>query len=202
MKRYLPNKTFVILAVIFIALGVFCKGNFFSFLNGRDVDAKESFKKITKAEEEQAEKYFNEAALAGKNNDYEKAIELFNKTLEINPSKTYTLFCLGYIYEVSGKLKLAIESYEKYSFYESNNPEVFYNLGNCYMKLMVWQKAIDNFLKAVDINPKHVDAWVNLSIASSEKGEYKNALKYCETAILLGYVPPKEYIEGLRSKVN
>ena len=64
------------------------------------------------------------------------------------------------------------------------------------------KEAQEVYLKTVTVNPNHMDAWVNLSISSFKAGDYKDAVKYCDEAILLGYEPPKLYLEELEKYRN
>ena len=72
-----------------------------------------------------------------------------------------------------------------------------YNLGNTYARLKRNPEAIAAYIKAVQTDPGYMDAWVNLSILSFQEGDFANAVKYCDEAVLLGYQAPQGYLNAL-----
>lgn len=72
------------------------------------------------------------------------------------------------------KFKEAIESYKK-ALIESENPEVLYNLGVCYLKLKEYKTALKYFNNA--INLQKVDKYYfNVGFCYYELGQYEKAI--------------------------
>ncbi|WP_457576527.1 tetratricopeptide repeat protein [Desulfomarina sp.] len=55
------------------------------------------------------------------------------------------------------------------------HPEITFNLGNCYLFLKQYDKAVDAYRQAVKRDPDHSSAWLNLARALYEKGTYSEA---------------------------
>ncbi len=56
--------------------------------------------------------------------------------------------------------------------------EIYLNLGNIYKNLLDTRNGINNYLKAIKLNPDSLISLVNLGILYSQVGEYQSALKY------------------------
>ena len=64
------------------------------------------------------------------------------------------------------KYENAIEVYNEIIKSNNNNPELFYNLGNCYFRLDEIGKSILYYEKALKLNPSDEDIKFNLKIAN------------------------------------
>lgn len=63
----------------------------------------------------------------------------------------------------------AIKGYESILAAKKQSPELYFNLGNAHYKLNQIGPAIYYYEKALQLNPKHKDAKINLSIANQKK---------------------------------
>ena len=91
--------------------------------------------------------------------DY-KSAELLLKTLDIEGYSNYQLFLdLGDVLRISGKQEEAIEYYNKAAKkIKTEAPEhwiLYYALGISYEQDRQWNKAEENFLKAIDLSQSH-----------------------------------------------
>ena len=69
--------------------------------------------------------------------------------------------------------------------------EAYYNRGNAYEKKGQYDKAISDFTKAIEINPRHADACYNRGVVYYYKKDYEKALDDFYKAQKLGLdVPP------------
>ena len=75
--------------------------------------------------------------------------------------------------------------------------EAHNNLGIAYNASGKTEEAISSFRKAIEINPNHVKAHYNLSVAYFNEKQYKLAIKYCDKAKDLGFVNP-DFLEALK----
>ena len=82
----------------------------------------------------------------------EKAMESYNKALQLNPAFVYTHNELGKLYMSTGKHELAIEEFKRavigYEFYD----EALYNLGVAYLQMGQAREACDAFTRVVEIS--------------------------------------------------
>jgi superkiller protein 3 len=108
--------------------------------------------------EKQAEKYFQQGYAYNNKGDYDKAIEYYNKAIELNPDYAVAYYNLGNVYNNKGDYGKAIEYYNK---------------------------AIEYYNKAIELNPDSVDAYNNLGIAYNIKSDDDKAIEYYNKAIEL-----------------
>ncbi len=62
-----------------------------------------------------------------------------------------------------------------------------YRLGLAHIKNRQWEKAIEEFNKALEANPDHALTWANLGVSLSQSDKHKEALLAYEKALELGY---------------
>jgi len=65
----------------------------------------------------------------------------------------------------------ALEDFEQAASYDPENPEIWYSIGNVYMNLEDYQKAIDNYTKAIGLKEDYADAYYNRGLIKFYKGE-------------------------------
>ena len=94
-------------------------------------------------------------------------------------------FNLGVSYQEEGKLRKAIEEYEKVISIEPFNLEAYNNLGMAYKDLGELDKAIDYYRQAIALDPRYERAHCNLAIAFYLKGDLNAAVSEARLAIAL-----------------
>lgn len=164
---------------------------------GRFQDALAVYEKAVRANVRNSDVYLNMGTIYERQGNRTRAKEYFQKAVKADPQNARAYFDLGWIEEVSGNILEAVELYQKSIALDSKNAEAHYNLGNSYARLGRNKQAIDSYLKAVKVEPEYMDVWVNLSILSYKTGDFTNAVKYCDEAVLLGYSAPQGYLETL-----
>jgi tetratricopeptide (TPR) repeat protein len=75
---------------------------------------------------------------------------------------------------------------------------VYYNLGNAYYAKGHLDKAISDYIKAIEINPKHVGVYNNRAITHYFKGEHDKAWEDVYKAQKLGYQVHPGFLKALR----
>ena len=148
--------------------------------------------------------YVNMGVIYGRQGEKGKERSSYQKAIQVDPRNGRAYFNLAFLEETAadrlpsgGNLPQAAELYQKSVTNDPANAEGYYNLGNIYAKLNKSAEAISAYLKAVDQDPGHVNALVNLSILSFQKGDFENAVKYCDEAVALGYDAPRQYLDTL-----
>jgi tetratricopeptide (TPR) repeat protein len=87
----------------------------------------------------------------------------------------------------------SIELFKKAINYDDKNPEAYYCLGNAYMNLKDYIRAIENYTKAIEIKQDYTDAYYNRGLVKSYMGERNFACEDFLKAESLG----KKNIEDL-----
>ena len=60
---------------------------------------------------------------------------------------------------------------------------IFYNLGNSYLRTQQLESAVSAYQQAVDINPEMVSAWANMGSALLEMERFNSAITACQSAL-------------------
>ncbi|MFH0948086.1 MAG: tetratricopeptide repeat protein [Elusimicrobiota bacterium] len=135
----------------------------------------------------------NMVAMYKKGGDYKKALEFVNKAIAIDPDYLDNNFALASIYQDSGDYDKAFVLYEKmvaekkYTIHKAP----FLNLGIIYKIKKQYQKAIENFNKAIEIYPLSSVAYAHLAEISEVQEDVYKTEKYYEKSV---DVNPDDYI--------
>lgn len=103
------------------------------------------------------------------NGDSEKAIDEYEKSLQLHEENFHALNNLGLLYIKAGKLDSAMEVLEKAVEMDGAEDYAFNNLGVTYERLGMITEATDMFEKAVAINPDYEKAKESLARVSPGK---------------------------------
>ncbi|MEW6557669.1 MAG: O-antigen ligase family protein [Elusimicrobiota bacterium] len=122
----------------------------------------------------------------------EEQKNIIHKMLATNPADARLYFKLGYLWANEIKTnresaKLAIENFTKAAQLDPavEHGGAFNNLGNIYFTLGDRTKAKENYIKAISINPKLIDAHLNLGIAYYYEGKLNESAVEFETVLKL-----------------
>ena len=114
-----------------------------------------------------------------------QAIEYIQKLNEVYPKNPELYDNLGVAYYDIDSIKNAIDCFEKSMLYGGyEHPRGLSNIAICKMQLEDYDGAIDNLIKASEIN---YDYWINLAYAYEAKGDLRSSLKY-----ILKYIKKRE----------
>jgi len=116
----------------------------------------------------------------GKQQEYEKAVEMLSIGLQKDPKHKFILHDIGYTYNMLG-----IES--KNSGLTSNATEYF-------------AKAIEYLLKDIELYPEYGVAYVTVSASFMQLGRFDEAVVYAEKASKLNEKLEMGYLEYLKSE--
>lgn len=115
--------------------------------------------------------------------DYLKAIEYYEKALELEPHYVDAWVNIGGALGNLGQHDEAIKAYNKAIEIKPNIAEAWFNKGNSLCDLEQYDKAIEAYNKAIDIKPDFAYAWHNKGSALEKDGQYEKALDAYNKAI-------------------
>jgi tetratricopeptide (TPR) repeat protein len=127
-------------------------------------------------------------------NEYEEAIDLLNRCINLNPEKSEGYFYRGVCYAELGKLNLALEDFTKNLDIETESEEGFFNVGKTYERLKKYLKAIEFYDKAIAMEPLYSDAYISRGNCRIELGQKEKACEDYHQALELGDERVKENI--------
>jgi len=97
--------------------------------------------------------------------NYEKAVELFKKSIELNKDYSKSWLNLGACYLKLNKLNEAESALKQAAALNPSDYSAHNNLGIVYSKLNKLEKAISEFQTALTLNPKSANTYFNLGLA-------------------------------------
>ena len=122
------------------------------------------------------------AAALGKG-EYDKAAKQFGKALlesRSDKEKIYALLNLAYSQQMGGKLKYALESYDKAAAMSGNNTQVLLLRGRLFMEIDSTAKAAEDFSEVIRREPGNCDALFARAHAYTDGGEYEKPWRITE----------------------
>ena len=111
--------------------------------------------------------------------EYQKAIECFEKALAIKKYFHEACYNMGNAYDELGKHQKVIDCYEKALTIKADLHQAWNNMGNLYGKLGEYQKAIDCCEKAYALGASPY----NLAYVYALQKKKKEVLRYLEEAL-------------------
>ncbi len=131
--------------------------------------------------------------------DYEKAIDAFDRALEINPGLPQAYLQRGAAYLRSGRKIRAIHDFDNALKINPKMPRAYLFRGIAYQKLGRNRKAIDDFDNAIEINPKMARAYFRRGLAYKALGNRQKSIEDIKTAEQLNFDKAHVYLksEGL-----
>jgi len=131
--------------------------------------------------------YNKVAGFYSKLGDFEKAVKFYKKVIDVNPEHYLGYYNLGVVYH-DKDLKEAIKWYKKALELNSTAPQ--YNLGNAYLDLEKYKKAIRSYKRYLETYGENDQAYVNMGIAYSKLERYKKGFECYYKALELN---PKRF---------
>jgi len=108
---------------------------------------------------------------------------------------------LGNLYFDTDQPKEAIEAYSQYLAVKPDNPDVRTDMGIMYRKLGQFDKAIEEFRKAAQNDPKHVNSRYNIGLVLlHDKQDIKGAIKAWEDYLKVD--PKSEKAQRIRAQID
>ena len=115
--------------------------------------------------------------------NYDAAIYLFTKGIELNPDNYYLYNDRGLCYLALDDIDNAISDFSEAIELESDFAEAYYNRGIAYFGGGEWRRALDNeegnkaiadFTKAIELDPENLEAYNNRGLVYSEYIHYRH----------------------------
>lgn len=122
------------------------------------------------------------------NEEYDKAIEIFKKAVELNPNEYLNWQWLGRSYYErysDGDEENALNSLLKAVELNPNDDSNWYWLGISYGMNSRYDKEKESFLKATELNPNNADNWYKLGISYFNDKQYDKAIESFSKAVEL-----------------
>jgi len=128
-------------------------------------------------------------------------IQTLKEIVKKDPKNLPAWVELGNLYFDSDQPKEAIEAYSHYLAVKPDNPDVRTDMGIMYRKLGQFDRALEEFRKAAQTDPKHVNSRYNIGLVLlHDKQDIKGAIKAWEEYLKVD--PNSERAQRIRAQIE
>jgi len=128
-------------------------------------------------------------------------IQTLKEIVKKDPKNLPAWVELGNLYFDMDQPKEAIEAYSQYLAVKPDNPDVRTDMGIMYRKLGQFDKALEEFGKAAQSDPKHVNSRYNIGLVLlHDKQDIKDAIKAWEDYLKVD--PNSERAQRIRAQIE
>jgi tetratricopeptide (TPR) repeat protein len=107
--------------------------------------------------------------------DYQKAIEKYETTIELNPKHKLAYNQLAYCYAAVGEMEHSAYILEKYAELAPDEPNPYDSAGEISQREGRLDDAIDKYKMALKINPQYWHSRIHLATAYQDAGKFRKA---------------------------
>ncbi len=109
---------------------------------------------------------------------FDNAVEAYGKAIELRPFYSDAHVGLGDAKAAKGEIDGAIAAYQKALVFNPVNPKVHMSLGKIYYSEKgLYYESVNAYKRAIDLDPRSMDARMGLGEVYEDKGLYKEALE-------------------------
>jgi len=123
--------------------------------------------------------------------EYDKAIECYDKALEIDPANANAWGAKGWALYELGKSDEAIKCYDKAIEIKPKAARFWNNKGVVFDDLEKFDEALRCYETAIDVRPNYEAAWCNKGNLLDGQGKHDEAIRCCDRAIQI--TPKNDY---------
>jgi len=106
---------------------------------------------------------------------YSKAIENYNKVIELDPSYIKAYYNRGLVKQKLGLHDQAIKDFTKIIQLKSDYIQAYFERGNAYFDKGLYKEAIEDYSKNLEVNPNDSQSLFNRGLAHKKLKNYKAA---------------------------
>jgi tetratricopeptide (TPR) repeat protein len=128
---------------------------------------------------------FMTAVQAEETGNKQRAIELYEQILAIDPRYAAASINLGTVYFHLRQFGRAEEFYRRATQIDPNYVLAYFDLGNVLDELERYEESIAAYKRAVILSPRYADAHYNLALAYERSGELRFALRHWQAYVKL-----------------
>ncbi len=155
--------------------------------------AKRAFLSILRKNPLSTDALYNLGVIAKDRQNYDAAIEYYERVISIDPAYVNAWFNLGGIFIDQARYDEAHERFQKVVSLSPDYANAWYNLGIIAAARGRRDEAIKYYQKALSIDPAFVNACYNIGLMLLEQKKYDEAIEYSQKVISLN----PEYVDAL-----
>jgi len=129
--------------------------------------------------------HFNSGVSFYNQREFSKAIQAYQKVIELDPTYVEAYNNLGVLYQTIGDVERAFESYQKSTKINPRYEKGYNNLGILLLLKGRNEEALEAFQKVLTINSNNIESHINLGILLKKKGEWEKAIESYRRALAI-----------------
>ena len=129
--------------------------------------------------------HFNSGVTFYNQKEFSKAIQAYQKVIELDPTYVEAYNNLGIIYQTMGDAKSAFGAYQKATGINPRYEKGYNNLGLLFLLEGRYEEALEAFQKALAINSNTIESHIHLGILFKKKGQWENAIESYQKALAI-----------------
>jgi tetratricopeptide (TPR) repeat protein/TolB-like protein len=128
-------------------------------------------------------RFLHELALFVKDNDPERAIGLYERALQLDPSWTLPMNDMALVYGNMGQYEKSLETLKRLASLTPEDPNVYESMGHTLFQMGKIDGAIESFKKALAIKPDFAWSLSSVAYTYAFEEEYDQALAWMDEYI-------------------
>lgn len=120
---------------------------------------------------------------------HEEALQTVNQLIRLAPDCAPALLSQGTILHALGRYAEALDTYQHMICINQANATVYGNIANVYLDMVEIDKARENYLKALDLEPENPSVHWNLGLFYLLTGDYPRGWQLYESGKLAPHLP-------------
>jgi tetratricopeptide (TPR) repeat protein len=128
--------------------------------------------------------YHHLATVYSDQGDYQKAVFYDKQALDRNSNHIDTLKSIAFSYAKLQNVNQALYYLQK-GIEEKPDAELFRNVASCFVVQKHWDKALEAFQTAAELDPTNYQTFYGIGLVFENKMEYENAIKYYNKSITI-----------------
>jgi tetratricopeptide (TPR) repeat protein len=130
--------------------------------------------------------YMNRGTAYSVGGDYDRAIQDYNQSLQLNPNDADAYYNRGYAYGAKGQDEQALNDFDQALKLKPDHALVFQIRGNIYLRQGDYPRALHDFDELVRLAPNDPISFDYRGNAYDAKGDFDHALQDLDQAVKLG----------------
>ena len=129
--------------------------------------------------------YFNSGVSFYNQREFSKAIQAYQKVIELDPTYVEAYNNLGIIYQAMGEVDRAFVAYQKSTEINPRYEKGYNNLGILLLLKDRYEEALEAFQKALAITSNNIESHINLGILFKKTGQWEKAIESYQRALAI-----------------
>jgi Flp pilus assembly protein TadD len=129
--------------------------------------------------------HFNSGVTHFQQGEVLRAIQAYQKVIELDPNYIEAYNNLGIIYQEIGKMEDALRAYQKAVQINPRYEKAHNNMGIIFYLKGEDEKAMEAFNKALSINPNHIGSHIHLGTLYKKKGQMEKGIESYQKALTI-----------------